>query len=255
MLSGRRRVRVHGQHMLASPEIADDLIEASAISKDEVVLEIGTGKGMLTGRLCQKAKRVISFEIDRRLYESAARLLSEYSNLELRFGDAFVHMEVQFDVCVTSLPYSESLRFVKWLAIRSGSFKRCVAVLQSEFVGKITSSPGRDSYRAISVVAQNSFKIERLFFVENEKFDPPPGVLSEAVRVVPRKDPQQPFFDEGRIALLNKLFSFRGRLLSGAIKKIDHEIDIPSELQKSRIEDLSPNQFADLIPMLESFKA
>ena len=132
--------------------------------------------GMITKRLCAMGKNVISYEIDNQLFEKATQTLSSCNNLELNLGDAFSPSnEVHFDVCVTSLPYSESLRFVKWLSLRSGGFKRCVAIVQSEFAEKISSVPGSDPYRAVSVIAQDSFEIESLFPILREEFGHHPG--------------------------------------------------------------------------------
>ena len=250
----RREIRARGQNMLVSEKIADRLVDASEITSEDTVLEIGAGTGMITKRLAQKAKSVISFEIDDRLFHEVKRILS-FRNVDIRLGDAFKSAdEIRFDVCVTSLPYSESLKFIKWLSLRSGTFRSCVAIVQSEFADKISSESGKRSYRAISVIAQNSFEIERLFSVQREEFDPPPTVLSEAIRLTPRKDISQPFFDAKRMAITNQLFSFRGRLLSAAIKKLARRKDslvISRELLKTRVEDLTPSEFAVLIPKLE----
>ena len=120
----RQAIRARGQHMLISEETADRFVDSARISKDETVLEIGTGTGMITKRLCAMGKNVIGYEIDNQLFEKASQILSSYNNLELNLGDAFSPSnETHFDVCVTSLPYSESLRFVKWLSLRSGRFQ------------------------------------------------------------------------------------------------------------------------------------
>ncbi len=253
-LKSRQQIRARGQHMLISEEIADRFVNAAGIANDETILEIGTGTGMITKWLCTIGKKIISYEIDRQFFEKASQHLSSYGNLELKLGDAFSRSnEVRFDVCVTSLPYSESLRFVKWLSLRSGSFKSCIAIVQSEFVEKITSVPGSDSYRAVSIIAQVSFEIERLFTIQREAFQPPPKVLSEVVRLTPRKNMQQPFFDSKRISLVNQLFSFRGRLLSAAIKKMEPELrkSFPEELLTTRIEDFTPDQMVNLILKLQ----
>jgi 16S rRNA (adenine1518-N6/adenine1519-N6)-dimethyltransferase len=244
--------------MLISEVVADRVVEEGQITNRDVVLEIGSGVGMITKRLAQKAKRVVSYEIDSQLFEEASNLLSSSKNVEMKLGDAFSPSnEDRFDVCVTSLPYSESLRFVKWLSLRSGSFKRCVAIIQSEFAKKISSKTGMDSYRAVSVIAQNSFVIERLFTINRDEFEPPPKVLSEAVRLTPSTIFDQPFFDSARISLVNQLFSFRGKLLSTAIKKmLEPKLKqrFPEELLKTRIEDLTPSEVGELIIEIEKIK-
>ncbi|HVP82394.1 MAG TPA: rRNA adenine N-6-methyltransferase family protein, partial [Nitrososphaeraceae archaeon] len=58
-----------GQNYLISKKIVTKIIENSEIRPDETVCEMGSGKGAMTFDLCKKAKSVISFEIDKKLYE------------------------------------------------------------------------------------------------------------------------------------------------------------------------------------------
>lgn len=239
--------------MLLAGVVAERFVRAAELTKEDTVLEIGTGTGMITRLLANLARKVITWEIDQALFQSAARTLAKSTNVESWYGDAFAkENNTKFDVCVTSLPYSESLRFTKWLSFRAGAFRHCVAIVQSEFAQKLTSDSGKDSYRAVSVLAQSSFEIKRLFPITNSSFEPRPSVLSEAVKLTPRQDLQQPFFNAQRMQLLNQLFSFRGRLLSSAAKKIGCQETLPKHLLNLRVIDLTTSDFADLIPRLEA---
>lgn len=242
--------------MLTSENTAIQIADAAELSSKDTVLEIGTGKGILTSKLASRALLVVSYEVDRELYGQAHDSLSAHKNVELILGDAFdeVSDSAHFDVCVTSLPYSESLRFMKWLSLRSRSFKKTVAVVQKEFANKLCSASGLETYRAVSVLAQLSFDIERLFSIDRREFDPKPRVISEAIRLVPKQDREQAFFNNERITTLNQLFSFRGRLLSAALKKLVRgasKHSFSNGLHGTRIESLTPDQFADLISAME----
>ncbi len=214
----RRRISL-GQHMLASDLAADKLVAVCNLSRGERVLEIGTGLGILTRRLAEKSAFVKSFEIDDHFYEFAKKSLSTYQNVEVVKGDAFEHeLDEVFDICVTSLPYSQSLRFVRWLALNCRFFKRSVVIVQLEFANKLVSDPGIPSYRAISVVAQISFEIQKLFPIGKTDFDPPPRVASQVLGLSLNDRLEQPFFNKNSIHVLDQLFSFRGRRLSSAVK-------------------------------------
>lgn len=75
------------QNFLTSSRLIERIVRIASFQREDVVLEIGTGKGHLTEALCRKAGKVYSVEIDRGLMENAKRRLSKYSNIELITGD------------------------------------------------------------------------------------------------------------------------------------------------------------------------
>jgi len=259
-LARKRRRRISlGQHMLSSNLAADKVVAACNLSPEDRVLEIGTGLGVLTGRLAEKAAFVRSFEIDSQFFVQAKELLSGCRNVEVVKGDAFEHeLDTMFDVCVTSLPYSQSLRFVRWVALNSGYFKRSVAIVQLEFADKLLSNPGTPRYRAISVVAQISFEIQKLFTIAKTEFDPPPRVVSQVLRLFPNNNLKQPFFDKNRIHVLDQLFSFRGRLLSSAVRKLTSEGSLSylsPKILATRVENISATEYSEILPQIELLRS
>ncbi|MDA4129341.1 MAG: 16S rRNA (adenine(1518)-N(6)/adenine(1519)-N(6))-dimethyltransferase RsmA [Thaumarchaeota archaeon] len=249
-----RRIRL-GQHMLVAERTADQIVDSSELLPEDVVLEIGTGTGTLTKRLAQRVKRVISYEVDPRLFEEACLDLLKFRNVELVYGDAFKkENDSAFNVCVTNLPYSQSLTFVKWLSRRPSRFRLAVATLQSEFAQKLLSAPGENSYKAVSVMAQLSFDLNRLFSIGPEAFHPKPKVNSEIVKFYPKTDIPWPFMDQRKITLLNFLFSFRGRFLNSAVKKLAERtspITLSNAILSKRVEELSPAEFVLILHKIE----
>ena len=73
-----------GQHFLTSNSIAEKIVQEAKITNTETVLEIGTGKGILITLLCKNAKKVISIDADKKLYENAKKQFGNLSNLELQ---------------------------------------------------------------------------------------------------------------------------------------------------------------------------
>jgi 16S rRNA (adenine1518-N6/adenine1519-N6)-dimethyltransferase len=242
--------------MLVSPAIAERLIGCCNLGPGSRVFEIGAGRGILTQRLAERTSLVKSFEIDRNLFEVTKKLVSNNTNVELLGRDAFQYdlKDERYDVCLTSLPYSESLHFIKWIARRAENFKVAVAIIQSEFAQKLIATPGQPNYRAISVISQIAFSVEILFSVGRASFRPPPKVESKAVRLWPILRGSQPFFDDDRIRILDFVFSFRGRLLSSALKKLLGDIKpvaLSKELLSSRVETISPESYAEMLPQIE----
>ena len=100
--------RSFGQHTLIDNRILARIVDASQITREEIVYEAGTGSGVLTKQLCKSAKLVISFEVDSESYKKACRLYSCYSNLKLINADIFNIYDLQFDIFISNLPYSRS---------------------------------------------------------------------------------------------------------------------------------------------------
>lgn len=230
--------------------ITEQIVESACLKKSDVILEIGTGTGALTEKIASRAKRVITYEEDHHLFDIARDRLSTSDNVDLVNQDAFSrHQPVpRFDVCITSLPYSRSIDFIEWLAIRSGTFRCTIAVLQLEFARKLQSQPCNSLYRAVSVIAQISFLMKEILLVDRINFDPPPRVQSVVMKFETNAQFKQPFLNRTRIQEVKRFFSFRGRLLRNAIEDFEEKIDLPRlAFSSNRIEQIEPGQFALLL--------
>jgi 16S rRNA (adenine1518-N6/adenine1519-N6)-dimethyltransferase len=141
-----------GQHYLTDPSVVNAMIGLAAVRQGERVLEIGTGRGSLTRELVGLTANLEGYEIDSESYEVLRKELGSAS-LILHNEDAF-KSSPEFDVLLSSLPYSESSNFVQWLSRRR--YDRAVVLLQRDFATKITAAPGSPAYRAVSVISQAS---------------------------------------------------------------------------------------------------
>jgi 16S rRNA (adenine1518-N6/adenine1519-N6)-dimethyltransferase len=200
--------------MLVDRRILAKIISAAYIGKDEIVLEAGTGQGILTAELCKYAKQVISYEIDIKLYRKVQeQLLSQFKNLELVNADLFKTKDPHFfDVFISNLPYSRSRDAIEWLSTQE--FDRAILMVQEEFADKLAARPGSKNYRAISALAAHCFAIEKLFKVRRESFEPQPKVESSIIRIIPINAITR----EG-IRNINLLFSRRNKKASSVAAK------------------------------------
>jgi 16S rRNA (adenine1518-N6/adenine1519-N6)-dimethyltransferase len=215
-----KKRRVLGQHLLRKTELLDKIIEHSEISRNSTVLEIGTGEGYLTEKLCSISRKVISIEIDKRLFEIAEKRLNQFKNLELILGD-FLENERQFDILVSNLPYSKSSKFIEWLCKKN--FDHALVTVQSEFANKLLSESGEHNYRSITVLSRYRFEIHKLFEIDSLDFTPPPKIRSTVLflKPIPNRD-----CDKELIFLLKKIFSYRKRKVLTAMKIILKKDDL-----------------------------
>jgi 16S rRNA A1518/A1519 N6-dimethyltransferase RsmA/KsgA/DIM1 with predicted DNA glycosylase/AP lyase activity len=200
-----------GQHYLIETSVVDSMIDLADIKGDERVLEIGTGKGALTKRLVSLTNRLEGYEIDMANYEQLQRELGQ--SLSLHNRDVFKSQVGDFDVLLSSLPYSESSVFVEWLSRRR--YDRAVVLVQWDFARKITAPPGSRAYRAVSVISQASAQVEIVSDVGRLSFEPPPRVDSCLVMMKWRR-----CLTSEEIAMIKRIFSQKRRTVKAALRSL-----------------------------------
>ena len=72
-----------GQNFLTDKSVIDDIIEASMLNEETLVIEIGPGIGTLTAYLAEAAGNVVAIELDKRLIPILSDMLSMYDNVEI----------------------------------------------------------------------------------------------------------------------------------------------------------------------------
>ena len=203
----KRRIEL-GQHHLLDNRIISEIIQASNISKEDVVLELGTGNGHLTRQLSDYAKWVYSYEIDHRFYKTAKKNCFDRTNVRIYNLDLLEFELQNFDVFISNIPYSRSKEVVKWLCLKK--FRKAVIMVQDEFATKLLSHPGGKKFSAISVIAQYCFRLESLMEVPPDAFFPTPRVRSRIIRITPRNK----IIKAESIAKVEQMFSNSRRKLS-----------------------------------------
>jgi 16S rRNA (adenine1518-N6/adenine1519-N6)-dimethyltransferase len=233
------RRKLLGQHMLRDERIIRKLLKVSMINQNETVYEAGTGDGSLTRALCKIAKSVVSFEIDKSLFNRSRKRLSSFPNLSLMNSNIFDCFSLTFDVFISNLPYSRSKQALEWLPLQS--FSRAIITVQKEFADKLQASPGDKNYRAITVIAQYCFNIEQLFVIPKYSFEPPPKVESIVIRLLPKQTGVHA--TPSIIKNVNLLFSFRHKKIVSVLAKYNPKLEIrPNE----KVERLMPDQLINL---------
>ena len=72
-----------GQNFLINSEVMENIVQSSDITKDDMVIEIGPGLGVLTKYLLEKAKKVVCIELDTKMVKILQDRFSEYDNIEI----------------------------------------------------------------------------------------------------------------------------------------------------------------------------
>ncbi len=77
----------YGQNFLINEEPVEKMLEAAEIKSDDVVVEVGPGFGVLTLALAEKAKKVVSYEIEKRVELYWQEQVSRQKNVEIIWGN------------------------------------------------------------------------------------------------------------------------------------------------------------------------
>jgi len=218
----RKRKRL-GQHFLVSGNVATSIVSAAKLTKNDVVLEIGTGRGILVPLLCNKAKKVISIEYDKQLYQDACMKFSNISNLTLKHGNGFKTNE-KFSVFVSNLPYSQSRKAMEWLVQKK--YSRAVVMVQEDFANKLMKDK---NHKAISVLVNYATYIKPILNVKKINFFPQPNVNSTVLSLTRKKT-----LSKDLIQTVNKLFSYKRKTLQNVLKQFGQYIQ-----SEKRLDDLT----------------
>ncbi len=222
----RKRKRL-GQHFLASENVAKSIVSAAKLTKNDIVLEIGTGRGILVPLLCNKAKKVISIEYDKLLYHDAALKFSNISNLTLKHGNGFKTNE-KFSVFVSNLPYSQSRKAIEWLIQKN--YSKAVIMVQEDFAKKLLNN--QKNHKAISVLVNYATDIVPILNVKKTNFFPQPKVNSTVIKLTRKKS-----VSKNLIQTVHKLFSFRRKTLQNILKQFGENIQ-----SEKRLDDLTGDE-------------
>ena len=180
-----------GQNFLIDEVALNRIIELINPRNEDHFLEIGPGRGALTKRLSDKAKRLDAVELDQDLLLSLKLINS---------NKLFIHIEsiLNFDVdriieyekirLVGNLPYNISTEIMLWAFDSLKQLEDMHFMFQKEFGERLSAEPNNKSYGRISVLTQYLTELEKVLYLEPSSFRPKPSVESVFIRFKPKKD-------------------------------------------------------------------
>lgn len=263
-----------GQNFLIDPHVLNKIINASAITKDDCVLEIGPGIGSVTEALIEHAGKVICVEIDPQLIPILEEQFGQKENFMLIHNDILkVDLKELIErespskriKVVANLPYYITTPIIMELLENELPIDSITVMVQKEVADRLASPPGNKQYGAITL-AVNYFATPYLVAnVPSNCFMPRPNVDSAVLKLTVNQEPivnvnntKQLFriikaaFSQRRKTLLNTLMA-NGELdfSKEALKSLLDESGIGS---LTRGETLSLQDFARLSDYIDTWK-
>ena len=170
---------------------------AADFGPEDTVIEVGPGRGALTGLLADRASRLIAVEVDEELAAALAETYRSQENVSVIEGDVLeLTVEEVLNrgggglpyVVVGNLPYFIGSPIVRKFLARPVTPRWLLVMLQAEVAGRMAAAPGQMSY--LSVEMQVMAEVRLLFRIPARSFSPPPKVQSAVVRLDVRDSPE-----------------------------------------------------------------
>ncbi len=244
-----------GQNFLVDTGVIAAIVAAIRPARGERLVEIGPGRGALTGPLLAAAGAMQAIEIDRDLAQALAR---ELPRLALHVGDAldidFALLGSQLRV-IGNLPYYISTPLLFHMAASVEHIRDIHVMLQQEVVARMTAPHGHSNYSRLSVMLQYRFDMEKLLDVPAAAFDPVPAVDSAVVRLVPLAPMSSRARDEALFAkLVSAAFSQRRKTLRNSLRDwlTAAELEAAGVSPGARAQELAVSQFVALSNLVSS---
>jgi 16S rRNA (adenine1518-N6/adenine1519-N6)-dimethyltransferase len=248
-----------GQNFLSDPNLLDAIVRDAELAPADVVLEVGAGEGVLSGRLAAAAAHLHAVEIDRGL-EPALEPIAALPNVELHWGDA---MKLDLGALrpppvamVANLPYSVATPLLLRTIEELPSLQRWTVMVQREIADRLRAGPGSRTYGSPSAVVQLACEVELVRAVDPAVFKPRPRVDSAILRLrrtglgagAETRDLIRAAFAHRRKSLARSLEHARPGSLAPARAALA-ELGLAED---ARAEQLAPRQFAALSAKLRA---
>jgi 16S rRNA (adenine1518-N6/adenine1519-N6)-dimethyltransferase len=241
-----------GQHFLHDPGTIDRILHAISPKPTDRLVEIGPGRGALTGKLLDATGALDAIEIDRGFASELRERFAGRDTFRLHEADA-----LRFDFgalarertgklrVVGNLPYNISTPLLFHLLSHREAVEDLHVMLQKEVVDRMVAMPGTGEYGRLTVMLAPWTQIERLFEIGPGAFQPPPRVRSAVARIRIRSVPAFTV-DERFAGVVAAAFSQRRKTLRNAVRTLVPEPAIRAAGidPAARPETLTPAQFA-----------
>jgi len=249
-----------GQHFLTQPNAINRIIEKSGISEDDIIVELGIGRGALTYNLSKIAKKIIGLELDKELIDwlneqgipENLTILHE-DMLRLNFKK-LAEKEGQKLKLIGNLPYYLSTQMIFRLIKFREHIDWAVLMFQKEVAKRLTAKHGSKGYGIPTVILNYYADIEHIMDLSPKNFTPPPKVYSTVIKIT-FKQPNLELLDENIfISLVKRGFSKRRKTLENNLtgfkklkkKEIQAILETCGINKKVRAEDLSCKDFVNI---------
>ncbi|MBE6154716.1 MAG: ribosomal RNA small subunit methyltransferase A [Firmicutes bacterium] len=242
-----------GQNFLKEESVLKNIANSIATNENDLIIEIGPGKGALTKHLKNKNSYLVCYEIDNRMTEILKKL--EDDKTKIIFQD-FLAANILEDIkdydyeniyIIANIPYYITTPIIKKV-IELPKLESMSLLVQKEVAERFSANPGSKAYGSLTVYLNYYFEINYLFTVKNTCFEPIPKVDSAVINFKKRDKKTDIKNEELLFKLIEDSFKMKRKTLKNNLKNYDwykiNEVLIKNNLPDNiRAEEISLDLF------------
>ena len=248
-----------GQNFLIDQNILNNIADVGKVGHEDLVIEVGPGSGALTNKILErKPKNLIVIEKDRQLSNFLLKKFKEKIKIinEDMMKISYENFEGKNHIIFGNLPYNISTQILaKWIKIKNINIfcKKFVLMFQKEVADRIIAKTNTKSYGRLSILSNWRMKIDKIFDIEPESFNPVPKVRSTLLVLVPKnnfynlKDPKNLEY------ITNIFFSQRRKMIKKPLKilfknyeEISKKLNLDLDLRPQNLDSVTYYKICEL---------
>ena len=263
-----------GQNFLIDLNIMRFIIDSAAITKNDVILEVGPGTGSLTEGLAEHAGKVITVEIDKKIAKIAQKQLVDLENVEF-INDDILHKKSSINpdviqavknaranfegrfMLVANLPYAIASPLMINLVTGKLFVESMHVTIQKEVAERMTAPPDSKHYGTLSIILNATGDIEIIKILKPTLFWPAPKVDSAIVTYRRNSEKVNLIRDMSILSeIINLFMQHRRKMMKACAKfatgKLENITDWSEVFSKCQIEptkrpgEITPSQYVKL---------
>ena len=215
-----------GQNFLIDNNVITKIINSLDATKDDLIIEIGPGRGALTKLLKEKEALLLAFELDsdlmpilQNLEDSKTKIINK-DILSVDLTKEIQNYSYNNLYIIGNLPYYITTPIIKHLINQNLKIKNMIFMVQDEVADRFTAMPKSRQYGSITLYLKYYFDVEKLFRVSKNSFNPVPKVESAIIKFTERAI--KPAVDKEKyFKVVNDAFSQKRKTLKNNLKDYD----------------------------------
>ncbi len=238
----------YGQNFLVDNKILAFLSSCLDITSNDLIIEIGPGKGALTEILLAKKAQIVCYEIDLDMKPYLDKINNK--NLTIKYED-FINSNIVEDLkafkyqnifLVANIPYYITTSIIKKIINSKINFKEIYLMVQKEVADRLSASPNNKNYGSLTVYTNIFYECQKIIDVNKRSFNPIPKVDSAIIKLIPKIKEVNNYKELE--TLLKVSFAHKRKTLKNNLTESLGEID-----QILKKHNLSLNNRAEEIPV------